>query len=59
MDRYITKTNTKFNVIGVRRLVNVVSVMVVHETSPLMHLHARALSWRWAPSGLGASPTGF
>jgi hypothetical protein len=58
MDRYILKANTKSNVMGARRLVNVVSVKkAVHQTS--LPMHARALCWRWTPSGLGASPTGF
>jgi hypothetical protein len=56
MDRFI-KANTKSNVTGIRRTDNVVSVKTVR--SMALQLHARALCWRWMPSGPGASPTGF
>jgi hypothetical protein len=59
MDRFISTTNTKRNVIGARRQVNVVSVKAVHSMASPLSLHARALCWRWTPSGLGASPSGF
>ena len=56
MDRFILKANTKRNVTAIRRQVTVVLVKAARAMA--LHMHARALCWRWSPSGLGASPSG-
>jgi hypothetical protein len=54
MDRYISiNTRTMNSVSSVSRFERVVGVAIMRVSALL---HARALSWRWTPSGLKASP---
>jgi hypothetical protein len=58
MDRYIlNRTNTMNTISRVTRKETVVVGVAILGVS--MHLHAQARLWRWAPSGLGATPQGF
>jgi hypothetical protein len=56
MYRHVTNANTKLNVLDVCRQENVVVVLTMHGMAA--RLRARLLSWRRAPSGLGANPLG-
>lgn len=58
MDRYISITNTMNSVSSISCFENVVVGVAILGGLALLHLHARALRWRWMPSEGGNRLTG-
>lgn len=58
MDRYISVTNTMNSVSSIACFESVVVGVAILGGLMLLHQHARALRWRWAPLGGGDELTG-
>jgi len=58
MDRYISITNTMNSISSISCFESVVVGVAILGGLTLLHLHTRALRWRWAPSESGNRLTG-